>query len=1748
MPWKALHKKLFDTKLGQTQSGKDIQGVSYHHGHSDFTHQDHADAAQLHSKLANQTRLDWIRTKKRIDAPWNIIGGASPRDLYKLRSLERLHDHHVEQSAIHGEAARRARVAAHTHQPFEMPTPQDVHPGLLEGPDRKFLFWHQRKLGNDPTTKDLSIVGHHTVPVGSGKPGKRQTLEEQLQHADVQLRDVFGRPPVRDVLPLEHAAIHAKSEEPYAPITQVVSVAVLNSHGQLLMGRRNDSGKWTMPGGHVDDEDGSLIAAAHRELKEETGFDVAVLKLLGSRQIISEQGAPIEVHAYKTFTDAVDFPQGDPDGEVSEWKWINVGGGLPEDVAQNLHAKRNVTLYLLGIQPWETSKSEPIPTAYDVLTNETYGEDLTKNLKGALMGGAMAALGALAPQSLGVEPPAATQQAPSRAFHPQDRFLDAIKAVESTGGRFTAHQPITKGLHAGFRAIGDHGLMPLTAQLIAKKASDPKVQALAKLSPDKIATALSSDPKLAHAVAREHAEQLHSRFGGNVAKMAYAWFKGPNAVGKASPETIQNHWYTKRFHEHFQKISHAQSLDPDDSFFREADHPIHRHTPFVEEIEKAEQLPLTAGESGSTPEDLTRMLAQHTQETQERKKTPTQKLMSQYFHPETKPGDWKADQIPDYVRDAATNTTPVSNKVQASVFAGQATPAQLYRSYKHSPHTPGALFLKYLIYRHQNHKDYLDPKDAEMLDKDFLDLHQKGGAADKNHHLDAKALHYAVQKNPGLIDKLLTHRDRLQQAIKRGVGLNVKDIHGEPHVALTRGLSTSQMGPQHALSSWSDLPDPAFGFHMHRKWVPLKNLWYTFKAPYKASQSPNYGHENEFLVSSDVPTQHAGLPDASGVDIKEADLEPDMLGRSGDPLSIPKIAFDDATREDVKRTIRNPNMSGIAARHLMRHAHHIDSDDVDTLVHRAGQSSTLSSGQANPRAIKSKGGARDALDQLMMNRHPAITAKHLLRIVGNPEYADSLRRGALYQPAVNQDPETNRRMIDSVLDSWEKGLANNANDPLVETLPIAQKNHITIEDAKRVHRGLGRIQQYPWSSAIGAGNTRRSWLQHAPVDDEIVSEVMGRADSSDVSTLLSYKGDQVKPDHIQKLLDHPNTTLSEYAVQFPNATSNQLEQVLVNSRFDQHTRNVAAKHPNVVGVNPDVVGPFLSDRNMGAEAHENLLRHPGLTDQHLSAALARIDADQDKYGKLPWDQHMMRMRLLDRLDLPSSTPPQTTKSEQTIPQEAREVVDQIWTQPDDFMEAARFLAGAELATDDQINEARRLCDSDEEVALHAYGLPCTNENLKELHAIVKLMQAERKPRRSLTANPFDKSEERPFIKRDLDPAEGITITHRLHSPSSNFMEIEAHKGPQMVGRAEMHIEWSTKTLHPMTVEVDKEHRRKGVASAMYRHAEQETGHKVRPSEHQTKLGHALWTQPRRKFGKAEKEPSRPDMAIQHLIAVPNKGENIVMAVNRGIEAGKVLPLQRPGKFSQKAFIVCDPQDDQKYVVKPDPHKAAPPKGMNDLISAPVRERSFYDLACLLHLDRFLPDTALAVDNRNEVCSVVRVLQGYRSIDALKKESPGADRGVLEAYRGRGDLHRWAVLDFIAGNVDRHGNNCWVSGDGSDIRLIDQGSTMADAHFDPYEDRKAFIPYYLRYLGAKRKMTRDEFQRHMPTIQDDVDKALRDWIFSIDPVAIRETLKDLPEPILGALVGRLERLRAAILGKKDRRVCETVNRVWLGIYN
>ena len=64
-------------------------------------------------------------------------------------------------------------------------------------------------------------------------------------------------------------------------------VACLNNKQQFLVIRRSDidrrAGQWTLPGGHIDEFDGSIEAGAVRELDEEAGLKCSVgdLQYLG---------------------------------------------------------------------------------------------------------------------------------------------------------------------------------------------------------------------------------------------------------------------------------------------------------------------------------------------------------------------------------------------------------------------------------------------------------------------------------------------------------------------------------------------------------------------------------------------------------------------------------------------------------------------------------------------------------------------------------------------------------------------------------------------------------------------------------------------------------------------------------------------------------------------------------------------------------------------------------------------------------------------------------------------------------------------------------------------------------------------------------------------------------------------------------------------------------------------------------------------------------------------------------------------------------------------------------------------------------------------------------------------------------------------------------------------------------------------------------------------------------------------------
>ena len=128
---------------------------------------------------------------------------------------------------------------------------------------------------------------------------------------------------------------------------EVSSVAVMDGD-KILMGRRRDTGRWTLPGGHLeageDPHEGAL-----RELAEEAGIVAQQLNYLGSQGVMCEDGRARMIHAYHLTAKPEHTPKNDPDQEVKRWQWIDTSRGLPARVAGNLHSPRNVCLKLLDI-------------------------------------------------------------------------------------------------------------------------------------------------------------------------------------------------------------------------------------------------------------------------------------------------------------------------------------------------------------------------------------------------------------------------------------------------------------------------------------------------------------------------------------------------------------------------------------------------------------------------------------------------------------------------------------------------------------------------------------------------------------------------------------------------------------------------------------------------------------------------------------------------------------------------------------------------------------------------------------------------------------------------------------------------------------------------------------------------------------------------------------------------------------------------------------------------------------------------------------------------------------------------------------------------------------------------------------------------------------------------------------------------------------------------------------------------------
>lgn len=111
--------------------------------------------------------------------------------------------------------------------------------------------------------------------------------------------------------------------------TKRVAVGLLtDDNDKVLMGKRNDTDKWTVPAGHIEKGECPFLGMI-RELKEETGLDAKEVKLV---QAGMEDGILLYLFKVKVCCDQEIDTSGDPDNECDDWTYED-----PFDHIEELH-------------------------------------------------------------------------------------------------------------------------------------------------------------------------------------------------------------------------------------------------------------------------------------------------------------------------------------------------------------------------------------------------------------------------------------------------------------------------------------------------------------------------------------------------------------------------------------------------------------------------------------------------------------------------------------------------------------------------------------------------------------------------------------------------------------------------------------------------------------------------------------------------------------------------------------------------------------------------------------------------------------------------------------------------------------------------------------------------------------------------------------------------------------------------------------------------------------------------------------------------------------------------------------------------------------------------------------------------------------------------------------------------------------------------------------------------------------------
>ncbi|RDD62170.1 NUDIX hydrolase [Ferruginivarius sediminum] len=131
------------------------------------------------------------------------------------------------------------------------------------------------------------------------------------------------------------------------PVPAVIAVVLRQGH-VLLVRRRNrpNAGQWGFPGGKIEYGE-TVLAAAERELLEETGVTGRACHAIDAVDVMSDATPP--AYHYLLVAILVDWLQGEPqaDDDVDEAAWFPIDA-LPADRSANVRRVAERAAELIG--------------------------------------------------------------------------------------------------------------------------------------------------------------------------------------------------------------------------------------------------------------------------------------------------------------------------------------------------------------------------------------------------------------------------------------------------------------------------------------------------------------------------------------------------------------------------------------------------------------------------------------------------------------------------------------------------------------------------------------------------------------------------------------------------------------------------------------------------------------------------------------------------------------------------------------------------------------------------------------------------------------------------------------------------------------------------------------------------------------------------------------------------------------------------------------------------------------------------------------------------------------------------------------------------------------------------------------------------------------------------------------------------------------------------------------------------------